>query len=164
MVINIQEGEEFYRRFPVSRLAGMVVATRINQGVRTGIVFVLDGPLIVPVMVSRGACHIVYRGAASIGGENVIKIENGQVVRRVAAEPFVDQPVVEGPGVGGIGRITERWSGKNDEELVRPALKIVSQILINPFGVGHGMVFGIGVIASQRIAADGGNGIGAVSL
>ena len=95
---------------------------------------------------SRYVRHLPAHNPMVVVGvrQDVEIIEHGDIVVGVALQPVVNQPVVEGPGIGGsIGcgfAFDERRRGDGDKELVRPGSEIGQQIVVNRLGVGHGVL------------------------
>ena len=93
MVIQVQEGNELVRGLLTTGHGGVIVATGIGQGIVTteDVTEVTAIEIMVIVLM----------------GQDVVKIEHRHVVVTVVVlvQPVIDQPVVEGAGVGGIGPI-----------------------------------------------------------
>jgi len=80
--------------------------------------FVLEGAVPPPVVVAALAPEVVLIRVAAVRGQDIVEIEHGDIGVRIILEPVVDQPLIESPGVGCVGRIGERRGGDGDEELV----------------------------------------------
>ena len=124
----------------------------------------LDGAVPPAVMVAGGGAQVVGVSVAAVAGQHVVEVEHEDVVVRVAVKPVVGQPVVEGTGVGGVGRVLHRGGCDRDKQLVGPGLEVLQDVDIDALGVGYRVVARVTVLAPQRVAVDGRHRVVGVAL
>ena len=57
-------------------------------------------PIPPAVVVAGLPAGIVCIGITAIAGKNIVEIEDNDVFVRIIGKPFVEEPVVKGPGIG----------------------------------------------------------------
>ncbi len=118
----------------------------IRAGVAIAGLDVLNRRVPNTVVVSVRAIGIMCASVAPIAGEDVVEIEHGNIVKGIFIQPGIDQPIVKGARIGGIGGIgaacRQGGCGYDDKELSLPGGKIGQEIIINALGIGNGVKLG----------------------
>ncbi len=123
MVGDIQQRHKFAGGLKIARFRWMTIARRIGRGIAALRGGMFDHAVAVAVMITRGPVEIVRVGIAAVGGEHVVEVKHEHVVLRIAAEPVIHQPIVEGAGVSRascIGVAGSQRRSRNDDEQTSP--------------------------------------------
>ena len=152
----IQERDELGGGLPVACLPRVVVPLRRGIGGRVEgeVDLVLNRPVPPAVMVAGGRVEVVDFRVSAVRREDVVEIEDEDVLSWVSREPFGREPLVERPGVRGIGSVRERGGGDHHEEGLRLRSEVLEDVDVDSLRVCHGMVLRAAIVAFQGVVAD----------
>ena len=132
VVEDVEHGQEFLGGLQVAGLRGVVIAVGVG-GVERGILPRREGVLDIPA----GKAVVAIRP-----GQDGVEIKDRHVGRRVVVlgQPVVDQPLVEGTRILGIGGVGDGRGGDDHEELIGPGGKILQDLVVDVLGVAHRVI------------------------
>ena len=112
------------------------------------------------VVVASLPPGVVGVNIAAIAGQDVVEIKDSHIVVGIADQPVVDQPVIEGAGVGRVCRVGVvlhlRGCSNDDEQLVLAGGEVGQDVAVDALGVGDGMVLRPAVLTPQGVVAGSG--------